>query len=259
MNEKGFISNFRILLKKAVMLAKKKQKLGLSSLEDETEDLDDEDFKQWLRMLIDEVDIAIVDEVMSNKISFIKDKYESRYKAIVKRTVRGIHEGLDGRTLALVLFSLANLPPKEQSKIEYELFDKPYDEPEEESEDEENYGEALITDGLDDDSAEEIKKRLYDFDDVVRLDDRELQKVFRELDSSDLAMALKAAGKIVREKIFRNMSKRAAAMLREDMDYMGQVHISAVQEARQKISDIIRRLRGKGEISGDQDLIDLEG
>jgi hypothetical protein len=210
-------------------------------------------------MIIDGTNIAIVDEIMSNKISFVKDKYESRYKAIVKRAVLGIHEELNTRNFIFFLFSLANLPPKAQMEIEYKLLDMADDPPPETGEDEQNDAENLITDGLDEGSVAEIKKRLYDFDAVVRLDDRAIQKVFRKLDSLDLARALKAAGKKAREKIYRNLSKRAAAMIREDMDYMGPIHLSAAEEAQQIMIDIIKRLQEAGEITGGSDDLDLEG
>jgi hypothetical protein len=259
MNEKKFIGNFTVLIQKAVMLNNKRRKYGITSLEEEVEDLDDEDLKQGLRMIIDGTDIAIVDEVMSNKISFIKDKYESRYKTIIKRVVLGIQKGMDTRSFIFVLFSLANLPPKEQKEIEYKLFDMLDEPPPETDEDENTDAENLITDGLDEGSVKEIKKRLYDFDAIFRLDDRSIQKVFRELDTVDLAKALKAAGKKARDILFRNLSKRARAMIREDMGYMGPIHLSAAEESQQKIIDIIRRLEETGEIISRSDDLDLEG
>ncbi|MBF3355648.1 flagellar motor switch protein FliG, partial [Leptospira borgpetersenii serovar Hardjo-bovis] len=73
--------------------------------------------------------------------------------------------------------------------------------------------------------AEEIKKRMFVFEDIVLLDDRAIQKVMREVDNSDLAEALKSVDTEVQEKIFKNMSKRAANLLREDMDFMGPIRI----------------------------------
>ncbi|VBB08099.1 flagellar motor switch protein flig [Lucifera butyrica] len=96
--------------------------------------------------------------------------------------------------------------------------------------------------------AEEIKKRMFVFEDIVMLDDRSLQLVLREVDSKDLALALKASSTEVAEKIYKNMSKRASDMLREEIEYMGPVRIRDVEEAQQKIVNGIRRLEESGEI-----------
>ncbi|PJZ54281.1 flagellar motor switch protein FliG, partial [Leptospira adleri] len=80
--------------------------------------------------------------------------------------------------------------------------------------------------------AEEIKKRMFVFEDIVLLDDRAIQKVMREVDNSDLAKALKSVDTEVQEKIFKNMSKRAANLLREDMDFMGPIRIKDVEDAQ---------------------------
>ena len=96
--------------------------------------------------------------------------------------------------------------------------------------------------------AEEIKKRMFVFEDIVLLDDRSLQLVLREIESKDLALALKASSSEVGEKIYKNMSKRAAEMLREEIEYMGPVRIRDVEEAQQKIVNVIRKLEESGEI-----------
>lgn len=96
--------------------------------------------------------------------------------------------------------------------------------------------------------AEEIKRRMFVFEDIVLLDDRSLQLVLREIESKDLALALKASSNEVAGKIYKNMSKRAADMLREEIEYMGPVRIRDVEEAQQKIVNVIRRLEESGEI-----------
>ncbi|GAB4366879.1 MAG: flagellar motor switch protein FliG [Spirochaetales bacterium] len=96
--------------------------------------------------------------------------------------------------------------------------------------------------------AEEIKKRMFVFEDIVMLDDRAIQKVLREVDTTELAKALKAVDSEVQDKIFRNMSKRAATLLKEDMEYMGPIRMKDVEEAQQKIVAIIRKLEEQGEI-----------
>jgi flagellar motor switch protein FliG len=96
--------------------------------------------------------------------------------------------------------------------------------------------------------AEDIKKRMFVFEDIVMLDDRAIQKVLREVDTAELAKALKAVDSEVQDKIFRNMSKRAATLLKEDMEYMGPIRMKDVEEAQQKIVSIIRKLEEQGEI-----------
>ncbi|WP_371368968.1 Flagellar motor switch protein FliG [Sporomusa rhizae] len=96
--------------------------------------------------------------------------------------------------------------------------------------------------------AEEIKKRMFVFEDIVLLDDRSLQLVLREIDNKDLALALKATSGEVANKIYKNISKRAAEMLKEEIEYMGPVRIRDVEESQQKIVNNIRRLEESGEI-----------
>ena len=85
-------------------------------------------------------------------------------------------------------------------------------------------------------------------EDIVTLDDRSIQRVLREVDSRELALALKAASEEVAERIYKNMSKRAAEMMKEDIEYMGPVRLRDVEEAQQKIVSIIRKLEEAGEI-----------
>lgn len=96
--------------------------------------------------------------------------------------------------------------------------------------------------------AEEIKKQMFVFEDLVLLDDRSLQLVLREIDNRDLALALKATSGDVSSKIYKNISKRAADLLKEEIEYMGPVRIRDVEEAQQKIVNNIRRLEESGEI-----------
>ncbi len=107
--------------------------------------------------------------------------------------------------------------------------------------------------------AEEIKRRLFVFEDIIRLDDRSLQRVLREVEMKDLSLALKGATDELRAKFFKNMSKRASEMLREDMDYMGPVRVKDVEETQQKIVNVIRALEDVGEIvisrGGEEELI----
>lgn len=95
---------------------------------------------------------------------------------------------------------------------------------------------------------EEIRKKMFVFEDIVNLDSVGIQRFIREVDNSDLAIALKGATDEVKEMIFANMSKRMAEMLREDMDFMGPVRLRDVEEAQQKIVNIIRKLEEANEI-----------
>ena len=96
--------------------------------------------------------------------------------------------------------------------------------------------------------AEEIKRLMFVFEDITSIDDRSLQLVLREVDNKDLSLALKGTQPEVAEKVFRNMSKRAADMLKEEIEFMGPVKIKDVEEAQQKIVNVIRVLEDKGEI-----------
>jgi flagellar motor switch protein FliG len=122
--------------------------------------------------------------------------------------------------------------------------------------------EKQIIEALEDEDpelAEDIKKRMFVFEDIVMLDDRAIQRVMREVDSQELSKALKSVDTEVQDKIFRNMSKRAAQMLKEDMEFMGPVRLKDVEEAQQKIVSIIRHLEETGEIvvarAGEDELV----
>jgi len=96
--------------------------------------------------------------------------------------------------------------------------------------------------------ADEIRKKMFVFEDILLLDDRAIQRVLRDVDNNDLAVALKSANDEVQNVIFKNLSKRLAAMIKEDMDFMGPVRMKDVEEAQQKIVGVIRRLEDAGEI-----------
>ena len=98
------------------------------------------------------------------------------------------------------------------------------------------------------DLAEEIRKRMFVFEDIVNLDSVSIQRFIREIDNSDLSVALKASTDEVKEVIYANMSKRMAEMLAEDMEFMGPVRLRDVEEAQQKIVNVIRKLEEAGEI-----------
>jgi flagellar motor switch protein FliG len=96
--------------------------------------------------------------------------------------------------------------------------------------------------------AEEIRRRMFVFEDILKLDDRSVQLVLREVNTQDLAVALKGASEELKQKIFNNMSKRAQQLLKDEIEFMGPVRVKDVEEAQQKIINIIRRLEEAGEI-----------
>jgi len=111
--------------------------------------------------------------------------------------------------------------------------------------------ERLIVEGLqerDPELAEEVKSRMFMFEDITLLEDRDVQQVLRQVDNADLAVALKGVTDEVRIKVTSNMSERAATTLLEDVDLLGPVLLRQVEEAQQKVILIIRRLEDAGEI-----------
>ena len=96
--------------------------------------------------------------------------------------------------------------------------------------------------------ADEIRRKMFVFEDILSLDDKSIQRVLREVDNNDLAVALKSANEDVQTAIFNNLSKRLATMIREDMEFMGPVRLKDVEEAQQKIVNIIRKLEDSAEI-----------
>ncbi len=96
--------------------------------------------------------------------------------------------------------------------------------------------------------ADEIRKKMFVFEDILLLDDRAIQRVLRDVDNSDLGIALKGANEEVQNAIFNNLSKRLAVMIKEDMEFMGPVRMKDVEEAQQKIVNTIRRLEDSAEI-----------
>jgi flagellar motor switch protein FliG len=123
--------------------------------------------------------------------------------------------------------------------------------------------EKAILEGLESDDpelVEEIRRLMFVFEDIKMVDAKGIQAILKEVDNDQLALALKTASQELQEKIFGNMSERAAALIREDMQYMGPVRVTDVEAAQQKIVDIVRRLEDAGEIiiagrGGESDLI----
>jgi len=96
--------------------------------------------------------------------------------------------------------------------------------------------------------ADEIRKKMFVFEDILMLDNRAIQRVLRDVDSNDLGIALKGSNEQVQTAIFNNLSKRLAVMIKEDMEFMGPVRMKDVEESQQKIVNIIRKLEDSAEI-----------
>ena len=108
----------------------------------------------------------------------------------------------------------------------------------------------------DPDLVEEIRRLMFIFEDLTKLSDKDIQSVLKNVESSQWATALKGASEELKQKIFGNMSQRAAQMLREEMEYLGPVRLSEVEAIQQQVVDIVRGLEDAGELTintGDED------
>ncbi len=107
--------------------------------------------------------------------------------------------------------------------------------------------------------ADEIRKKMFVFEDILLLDDRSIQRVLRDVENADLGVALKGANEDVQNVIFKNLSSRLASMIKEDKEFMGPVRMKDVEEAQQKIVGVIRKLEDASEIvisrGGGDDLV----
>jgi flagellar motor switch protein FliG len=96
--------------------------------------------------------------------------------------------------------------------------------------------------------AESVRRLMFTFEDIIHVDDRGVQRILKEIDQRDLALSLKAAGPEVGNKIFKNMSERAASLLKEEIGYLGPVRLRDVEESQRRIVEVVRRLEESGEI-----------
>jgi len=123
--------------------------------------------------------------------------------------------------------------------------------------------EKTIMEGLesdDPDLVEEIRRLMFVFEDIKLVNDKGIQSVLKEIENDELSLALKTASEQLQQKIFTNMSERAASMVQEDMEFMGPVRVSDVEAAQQRIVDIVRRLEESGDVmiegrGGDSEMI----
>ncbi|MBI4613006.1 MAG: flagellar motor switch protein FliG [Planctomycetes bacterium] len=108
---------------------------------------------------------------------------------------------------------------------------------------------------------EQIRKLMFVFEDLILVNDKGIQAVLKEIDNEELALGLKTASEELKEKIFKNMSQRAAELVKEDMEYMGPVRLSDVEAAQQTIVEIVRRLEEQGDVivsgrGGEEEIIE---
>jgi len=123
--------------------------------------------------------------------------------------------------------------------------------------------EKAILEGLEENEpglVEDIRRLMFVFEDIMRVNDKGIQAVLKEVENEELALALRTASEDLKDKIFKNMSERAAQIIKEEMEFMGPVRVADVEQAQQKIVDIVRRLEDSGEVivagkGGDRDLV----
>ncbi|HEX2869566.1 MAG TPA: flagellar motor switch protein FliG [Ignavibacteriales bacterium] len=101
----------------------------------------------------------------------------------------------------------------------------------------------------DEEVAHEIKRLMFLFDDIINIQDKDIQRILREVDRRDLAISLKVADDRLKQKIFSNMSERAADLLKEELQYMGPIKLKEVESAQAKIVDVVKALEENEEIS----------
>jgi flagellar motor switch protein FliG len=151
--------------------------------------------------------------------------------------VKEVEKGLEGRLAAIVLQKYDKTGGYESVAEILNLADRST---------EKSILEALEEE--DPDLVESIRRLMFVFEDLILVNDKGIQQVLKEVDNEALGLALKTASDDLKDKIFRNMSERASSLIREDMEYMGPVRLSDVEQAQQKIVDVVRRLEETGEV-----------
>ena len=251
MNRTEFVEQYAVLMKQVLALAEKARREGLLSLNSncDPEKVSERSILEYgLSFVIDGTDASLIEKILSNIIAQEKDEYTRIYKTIQKEAVLEIQQGLNPRMLYFILNSLTDISLKDDEAYinmnadEARERDKNFDKE-----------MSVMLQALDEQMGikpknEADKDQGFTFDDIILLDDRCVQYLLRRTDPHDLAVALKTASQAVQGKIFKNVSRNAAVMLKEEMDYMGAVSENDAQEARQKIIGIIMRLEETGEI-----------
>jgi hypothetical protein len=253
MNRNGFVEQYTAFVKRALEFAEKARREGLLMLEGglDRKKINERDiFEYGLTFVVDGIDSAIIERILGNIIDQEKDEYTRRYKTIQKDAVLMIQQGFNPGMIHSVLNSFTDIPLNEE-KVYIDINGNDSDDLNESTDDLPDAApDEQDNDIIEEDPelAEAVKNQTFVFEYIVRLNDPAIQRMLRETDSQDLAKALKAASEEVRNKIFKNVSKRAAAMLKEDMEYMGPIRRSDAEEAQQGIISTILHLADTGEI-----------
>jgi hypothetical protein len=205
-------------------LAKEANRCGIEALEQEVEDIEETEkvFKEGLRLILYKADTVVVNEILSNMIAHEKCKYMRLYKTIQKRAVLGLQAGESTYILYKVLNSLAGLTVKESRKVDAWLFEDD-DEPETDAQEDENEGELSPFDAA-----------------ILSLDDSAITIILKEFDTNVLVNALIPSTEKVRNRFYNIMWHREAAMLKEDIEYMGKG--GRIEDAQQMILTFLQNL-----------------
>jgi len=241
MNRKEFVEKYAEIVGLAAQFAEIARREGMLSLEDKLEDMPAEDdrdiFKYGIRFAVDGTDASLIDKLLTNLVNQEKDQDARVLKTLQKEAVIMIQRGYNVNLMMAMLNSYTDISLAENEailgKIDYSVLAKEEKVP---------------------DDVETGKLQIFG-----TMDDRSIQIVMRALDSLALAKSLKGEGKVVRDAFFRNMSERAAAMIKEDMQYMGPIRLEDVVAAQESILALVERLKDTGEIviddSGDKVIV----
>ena len=233
MNKNEFNEAFFNVLERAMIFSQKARCEGLLSLEemiDEEKAYTRDIFEYGMRFVVDGIDAVVIRDILENIAKQEKDEYSRLLKNIQLDAVLSIQAGYNPRIILFTLNSFTDIPINDPriKKLIDEL-------------------DAKIA----------ARNTQYPFDEfpptefssvILTLNDSAIQKTIREVDSQELAVALKYTSGSVREVIFKNMSHRAVTMLKEDMEYIGVVSKERAVEAQEKFLSIIRHLEDCGEI-----------
>jgi len=230
MTRKEFVEKYAKIVDLAAGLNEKARREGILSLEDRLEDIpadgDRDIFKYGIVFVIDGFDTGLIDKLLTNLVNQEKDEEKRLLKTLQKEAVLMIQQGYNTNLMFAMLNSYTDISLAENEAIikaiDYSFLDKHEEVP-----DETDTGKLQI---------------------FTTMTDRAIQMVMRELESLVLAKALKGEGKKVRDAFFRNMSERAAAMLKEDMQYMGPLRSEDLTAAQESILAQLKQLEDSGDI-----------
>jgi len=230
MNRKEFIEQYAKIVSLTAQYNEIARREGILSLSDHFEDLpvdDDRDiFKYGIRFAIDGTASDIIDKILTNIINQEKDEEKRLLKTLQKEAVLMIQQGYNTRIMFAILNSYTDISLAENDAILATVDDK-----------------SLVKEDEIPDETDTGKLQIF-----TTMTDRDIQIVMRQLDSLVLVKAFKGEGKKVIDAFFRNMSERAAEMMKEDMQYMGPIRAEDMEEAQDSILALVKELSDNGEI-----------